>query len=114
MYEYKAKLDRVVDGDTVDLIIDVGFRMTTNQRIRLAHIDAPEIWRVKKTSEEYRKGIEAKKYVERRLEDNQNKVKIATYKGAGKYGRYIGIIWLEDSNMSLNDDLVQKGHAKRY
>jgi len=113
MYEYKAKLDRVVDGDTMDLTIDVGFKMTTNQRIRLAHIDTPETYRVKKTSEEYKKGVEAKEYVEKRLADNQNKMKINTYKSVGKYGRYIGIIWLEDGNMSLNDELVQKGYAKR-
>lgn len=113
MYEYKAKLDRVVDGDTMDLTIDVGFKMTTNQRIRLAHIDTPETYRVKKTSEEYKKGVEAKEYVEKRLADNQDKMKINTYKNIGKYGRYIGIIWLEDSDIPLNDELVQKGYAKR-
>lgn len=113
MYEYKAKLDRVVDGDTLDLIIDVGFKMTTNQRIRLAHIDTPETYRVKKTSEEYKKGVEAKEYVEKRLADNHNEMRINTYKKIGKYGRYIGIIWLEDSDVSLNDELVQNGYAKK-
>jgi Kyanoviridae endonuclease len=44
MYEYKATLDRVVDGDTLDLIIDMGFKMTTNQRIRLANINTPETY----------------------------------------------------------------------
>ena len=113
MYEYKAELDRVVDGDTMDLNIDAGFKITTKQRIRLAHIDTPETYRVKKTSEEYKKGVEAKEYVEKRLADNQNEMKIITYKNPGKYGRYIGIIWLEDSDISLNDELVQKGYAKR-
>jgi len=113
MYEYNAKLDRVVDGDTLDLTIDVGFKITTNQRTRLAHIDTPETYRVKKTSDEYKKGIEAKEYVEKRLADNQNKMKINTYKSTGKYGRYIGIIWLEDSDISLNDELVQNGYARR-
>jgi len=113
MYEYKAELGRVVDGDTLDVIIDIGFKITTNQRIRLAHIDAPETWRVKHTSEEYKKGMEAKRYVEKRLADNQNKMKIGTYKAPGKYGRYIGVIWLEDSDISLNEELVQKGYAKR-
>lgn len=113
MYEYKAKLDRVVDGDTVDLIIDVGFKITINQRIRLAHIDTPEIFNVKKTTEEYEKGIAAMKYVEKRLADNRNEMKINTYKTIEKYGRYLGIIWLEDSDISLNDELVQKGYAKR-
>lgn len=113
MYEYKAKLDRVIDGDTLDLVIDIGFKMTTNQRIRLAHIDTPEIFRVKHDSEEYKKGIEAKHHVEKRLADNQNEMKIQTYKSPGKYGRYIGIIWLRDSDISLNEELVQKGYAKR-
>ena len=113
MYEYKAKLDRVVDGDTLDVIIDLGFKMTTNQRIRLAHVDTPEIFRLKRTSEEYKKGIEAKNYVEKRLADNHNEMKIRTYKSPGKYGRYIGVIWLEDSDISLNEELVQKGYAKK-
>lgn len=113
MYEYRAKLDRVVDGDTLDLIIDVGFKMITNQRIRLAHIDTPETYRVKKTSEEYKKGVEAKEYVRKRLADNRNEIRINTYKKIGKYGRYIGIIWLEDSDVSLNDELVQNGYAKK-
>lgn len=113
MYEYKAKLDRIVDGDTLDVIIDVGFKMTTNQRIRLAHIDTPETFRVKHTSEEYKKGIMAKNYVKKRLADNQNEMKIKTYKRTGKYGRYLGVIELEDSDISLNDELVQKGYAKK-
>jgi micrococcal nuclease len=113
VYEYKAKLDRVVDGDTIDLIIDVGFKMTTNQRIRLASIDTPETYRVKRTSREYKRGIKAKEYVEKRLAENQNELKIRTYKNVGKYGRYIGVIWLEDSDISLNDELVQKGHAEK-
>ena len=113
MYEYKAKLDRVVDGDTLDLIIDVGFKMTTNQRIRLASIDTPETYRVKRTSEEYKRGIQAKEYVEKRLAENQNELKIRTYKNVGKYGRYIGVIWLKDSDISLNDELVQEGHAEK-
>ena len=112
MYEYKAKLDRVVDGDTIDLIIDVGFKMTTKQRIRLAHIDTPETYRVKHDAEEYKKGTEATQYVEKRLKENQNLMKIQTYKQTGKYGRYIGVISLKDSKLSLNDELVQKGYAK--
>ena len=92
MYEYKAMVDRVVDGDTLDIVIDVGFKITTHQRIRLAHVDTPETYRVAHTSEEYKKGLAAKQYVEKRLADNQNTIKINTYKYTGKYGRYIGII----------------------
>jgi micrococcal nuclease len=114
VYEYGAALERIVDGDTLDLIIDVGFKMTTNQRIRLANIDTPETFRVSRTSEEYKSGIEARQYVEKRLADNQNKMRIKTYKNVGKYGRYLGEIWLADSEISLNDELLQKGFAKKF
>ena len=57
MYQYRAKLKRVVDGDTIDAIIDLGFKMTTEQRIRLKGINTPEIWRQKKDSQEYKRGM---------------------------------------------------------
>ncbi|MBA1341471.1 MAG: hypothetical protein C5S40_04960 [ANME-2 cluster archaeon] len=113
MYEYTAKVDRVVDGDTLDLIIDVGFKITANQRIRLAHINTPETWRVKHESEEYKKGMEAKQFVEKRLADNNNQMRLRTYKNTGRYGRYIGEILLEDCEISLNEELVQKGFAEK-
>ena len=53
MYKYKATVGRVVDGDTVDVVIDLGFKITTNQRIRLEGINTPETYSVKKDSEEY-------------------------------------------------------------
>ena len=53
MYQYKAKVERIVDGDTIDVVIDLGFKITTNQRIRLAGINTPETYNVKKDSEEY-------------------------------------------------------------
>ncbi len=111
MYQYKAKVDRVVDGDTMDLIIDLGFKITTNQRIRLAGIDTPETYNVKKESEEYKKGKAAKDFVEKRLAANNNEVVIETDKLTGKYGRYIGTIHLDDSEISLNEELVSKGYA---
>ena len=111
MYTYHATVDRVVDGDTIDLIIDLGFKITTNQRIRLRGINTPETYNVKKDSEEYKAGMKAKEYVLKRMEENQNHVIIETEKDIGKYGRYIGIIRMADSNESLNDELVNKGLA---
>ncbi len=113
MYQYKAKVERVVDGDTIDLIIDLGFKITTNQRIRLAGIDTPEIYSVKKGSDEYNKGVEAKTFVEERVAANKNRVMVETEKFTGKYGRYIGTIILDDNNQTLNDELVEKGYAAR-
>lgn len=114
MYEYKAKLIKVVDGDTADFAIDVGFKMTTQQRIRLKGIDTPETWRRKKDSEEYKQGMISKNFVIKRLEENNNEAIVRTDKDTGVYGRYIAVIILADSVVSLNDELVQKGYAKIY
>ena len=111
MYQYKAKADRVVDGDTLDLVIDLGFKITTHQRIRLAEINTPETYNVKRDSEEYKKGMAAKHFVEKRLAANNNEVIVETDKLTGKYGRYIGTIRLADSEDSLNKELVDKGFA---
>lgn len=111
MYQYKAHVDRVVDGDTLDLIIDLGFKITTHQRIRLAGINAPETYTVKKDSEEYKKGMAATEFVQKRLTANNYEVIVETDKLTGKYGRYIGTIRLSDSEVSLNRELVDKGLA---
>lgn len=114
MYEYKARLKKIIDGDTIDLVIDLGFKMTTEQRIRLKGIDTPETWRQKKDSEEYKNGMESKNYVEKRLNENGNIFRIRTDKEPGMYGRYIADILLEDSGLSLNDELLQHGLAKPW
>lgn len=112
MFQYKAEVVRIVDGDTIDVVIDLGFKITTNQRIRFARINTPETYNVKKDSEEYQKGMASKQYVEQRLTTNKNEIKLETEKVTEKYGRYIGTIWLADSTVSLNDELVEKGFAK--
>ena len=111
MYHYKAKVERIVDGDTIDVVIDLGFKITTFQRIRLAKINTPETFNVKKDSEEYLKGLTSKQYVEQRIAANNNEIELETEKVTEKYGRYIGTIWLADSKISLNDELVEKGLA---
>lgn len=112
MYKYKAIIERIVDGDTIDVIIDLGFKITTNQRIRLANINTPETYNVKKDSAEYKKGMAAKEFVIQRVEANNNNAIVVTSKETGKYGRYIGVIWLADNETSLNVELVEKGFAK--
>ena len=112
MYQYKVKIDRVVDGDTMDIVVDLGFKITTNQRIRLKGINTPETYRVKKDSDEYRRGMIAKEFVIQRFTDNSYEAVIDTDKDTGKYGRYIAVVWLADSSTSLNDELVEKGYAE--
>lgn len=112
MYQYKAKVDKIIDGDTIDVIIDLGFKITTYQRIRLANINTPETYNVKRDSDEYQSGLASKQYVEKRIAANNYEIKVETEKVPEKYGRYIGTIWLADSTISLNDELVEKGLAK--
>lgn len=112
MYHYKAKVERIVDGDTIDVVIDLGFKITTFQRIRLAKINTPETYNVKKDSEEYQQGLLSKQFIERRLAANNNEIQLETEKVTEKYGRYIGTIWLADSPTALNDELVENGFAK--
>ena len=113
MYEYQAKLEKVVDGDTIDVTIDVGFKITTNQRIRFAKINTAEIFHADKNTEDYKKGLEAKEFVERRFKENNNEMRLITYKWAGMHGRYTGIVWLKDSKISLNEELIQEGLAEK-
>lgn len=111
MYQYKAKVEKVVDGDTLEVTIDLGFKITTVQKLRLAGINTPETYNVKKDSEEYQKGMLAKNYVEKRISENNNMILIETEKVTEKYGRYITKVWLENPAKTLNDELVEKGLA---
>lgn len=112
MYKYKAKIDRIVDGDTFDIVVDLGFKISTHQRIRLQGINTPETYNVKKDSEEYKKGLAAKNFAIQRIEANNYEALIETEKDTGKFGRYIATVWLTDNEISLNAELVEKGFAK--
>ena len=114
LFAGEHRVIRVVDGDTMDVIVDMGFKITTNQRIRLAKINTPETYRRKKDSDEYKAGMAAKNYVIDRLAANNNEFIMETEKNPGVYGRYLGTIWLDDSETSLNDELLEKGHAVLY
>ena len=114
MYEYSAKIIRVIDGDTIDCTIDLGFDIRVKKRVRLAGINAPESRT--KNLEEKSRGLEAKARVIELLmeENNDGEFIIRTeYDRSGKYGRVIGTIILLPSNESLNDILVSEGHAVR-
>jgi len=112
-YFYKAKLERVVDGDTVDLIIDLGFDIHHKVRCRLHGINAPES-RTKDLQEKER-GLAAKAYVADWFNWN-NTVWVETFKdGKGKYGRLLAKIYpTEECDFSLNEQLVDSGHATEY
>ena len=109
MYEYAVKkIVKVVDGDTVDVEIDLGFSLTKKERIRLAGIDTPETRT--RDEEEKKLGIDAKEYLSMRLESSKNLI-VKTEKD-GKYGRMLG--WLFDDNRSINRDMTDLGYAWVY
>tara|TARA_R100000231_G_scaffold41277_1_gene36064 strand:+ start:932 stop:1333 length:402 start_codon:yes stop_codon:yes gene_type:complete len=112
MYTYFVKaIDRVVDGDTVDISIDLGFDLTKKERVRLAGIDTPET-RTKDTKEK-ELGYEAKEFLEIHLM-KASKLTVKTEKD-GKYGRMLG--WLyktEEDEVSINELMIDKGYAWAY
>ena len=109
MYTYNAKVDRVVDGDTVDALVDLGFDTWKKVRIRLYGLDA---WESRtRNLEEKKKGLAAKQYLIDQLESNNNNFILVSH-GVGKYGRCLGEIFLKDTK--LNDLLITEGHAVAY
>ena len=103
-YTYKAHVNRVVDGDTFDVTIDLGFRITTFQRLRLTGVDPPEI-----RGPERPEGLKVKAYVKRLIEGKE--VTIETFK-QGKFGRYVAEVYL-DNGEKLSEHLLTKGMAER-
>ena len=115
MYEYKCKLVRVVDGDTIDVDVDLGFGVwMQNQRIRMYGIDTPE----SRTSDDIEKvyGNAAKTFLAKWT--NAGNLTLKTFKdGKGKYGRILGEIWYGDevgSDHNINQLLIDNHHAVRY
>ena len=108
LYNYRATVTRIVDGDTIDAILDLGFGVTYKTRIRLAKFDAPEIISAS-CSEERQAGLDAAQFLADTLKDKE--VIIATVKDRkDKYGRYLGYILVNGT--CLNDVLVEK-HSKK-
>lgn len=122
LWEYRARVDRVVDGDTLDLTIDLGFgvHLTGDEaRVRLLDVDTAEIYGSKKGSAEHEAGQAHKAFVEDWVvhgADGEWPVYIATEKDdeRGKYGRWLAVIKRRDDGAVLNDDLVTEfGDAVR-
>ena len=114
MFEYKCNLVKVVDGDTVDVDIDLGFGVwLRKQRIRLYGIDTPESRTRDKVEKVY--GLAAKDFLSKMLSTGQMSIK--THKDAkGKFGRILGELFMKTSvgELSVNQSLVENSHAVRY
>jgi len=112
VYEYRATLDRVVDGDTIDVIMDLGFGVYSKQRIRLAVIDCPEM----NSSDESQRALakQAKEFVEQLIAKHGTELVIRTAK-SDKYGRYIGYVrFYDDHQISIHEELLKSGLAAVY
>jgi len=118
MYNYRAKVIRIIDGDTADISIDLGFGVTYGTkkqpiRVRLYGIDAPET-RTRNLKEKAR-GLRTKQFIIDILKDKV--IYVDTHKGKGKYGRWLAVIFYKDPDdgiVNLNKLLVQKKLAKEY
>jgi micrococcal nuclease len=111
-YIYKIKVTRVVDGDTIDAEIDLGFDLKLNKRIRLYGINTPETRT--RDKEEKKRGLAAKKFLQQ-IVDEQQGVLFLKSLDQGKFGRCIGVLFERDfDDQSINDVLVQEGHAVEY
>ena len=116
-YIYRAKLERVVDGDTVDALIDLGFDTWVKKRIRYAGIDT---WESRtRNLEEKAKGLEAKARNKELIETVSSKPGYFMLKshGVGKYGRVLGEIFIQDkdkNDINVNKLLIMEGHAYVY
>jgi micrococcal nuclease len=114
MYEYFVKeVKNVVDGDTIDVIIDLGFDILFSSRVRLAGIDTPE----SRTTDKAEKalGLEAKEYLKKQLKDAKSVV-IRTEKmdSSEKYGRILGWVYVNGDSESLNNKMINDGYAWGY
>jgi micrococcal nuclease len=114
MFEYYVKkVTKVVDGDTIDVEIDLGFDISFSSRVRLAGIDTPE----SRTTDKMEKalGLEAKAYLKHEI-DSAKSVVIKTEKmdSSEKYGRILGWVFLDGSTVSLNEKMITDGHAWGY
>lgn len=116
-YIYKCKIERVIDGDTVDAMIDIGFNVWIKRRLRFLGIDA---WESRtRDLDEKKKGLASTKRLTELLYDVSNKPGYFRIKshGEGKYGRVLASLFIKDSNgniININETLLNEGHAIPY
>ena len=117
-YNFRViKINKVVDGDTIDVTIDLGFDLYKKERVRVAGVDTPE----KRTRdlEEKELGIDATNWVKDKLEsaikgDDDLIIRTELDGGVGKYGRLLGRLYIGDADVSLNEQMIDEGYAWAY
>ena len=117
-YNFRVvEINRVLDGDTIDVTIDLGFDLFKKERVRVAGVDTPE----KRTRdlEEKALGIDATNWLKEKLEgalagDDDLVIRTELVGGVGKYGRLLGWLYLGDGDVSLNEAMIEEGYAWAY
>ena len=117
-YNFRVtEIVKVLDGDTIDVLIDLGFDLFKKERVRVAGVDTPE----KRTRdlEEKALGIDATKWLKDKLEstidgDDELTIRTELVGGVGKYGRLLGWLYIGDSDLSLNEQMITEGYAWAY
>ena len=117
-YNFRViSIDRVLDGDTIDVTIDLGFDLYKKERVRVAGVDTPE----KRTRdlEEKALGYDATNWLKEKLEgaiagDDDLVIRTELVGGVGKYGRLLGWLYIGDAELSLNEQMITEGYAWAY
>ena len=117
-YNFRVvKVDKVLDGDTIDVTIDLGFDLYKKERVRIAGVDTPE--KRTRNLEEKELGIDATNWLKKELEDvlagdDELIVRTELHGGVGKYGRLLGWLYVGDEQVSLNEQMITQGYAHAY
>jgi len=117
-YNFRVvEITKVLDGDTIDVVIDLGFDLYKKERVRVAGVDTPE----KRTKDEEEKelGYDATNWLKEKLEgaihgDDELIVRTELVGGVGKYGRLLGWLYIGDAEVSLNEMMIEEGYAWPY
>jgi micrococcal nuclease len=113
-YIYRIKqITKVVDGDTIDADVDLGFDISLSKRIRLAAVDTPESRTADANEKKY--GLQSKEWLKHKLENAKNiLIKTELPDSTEKYGRIIGHLFINDQANSLNEQMIDAGMAWTY
>ena len=117
-YNFRVtEITKVLDGDTIDVIIDLGFDLSKKERVRIAGVDTPE--KRTRNLEEKALGIDATNWIKEKLEgailgDDDLIIRTELVGGMGKYGRLLGWLYIGDSPVSLNEQMITEGYAHAY
>ena len=117
-YNFRVvEINKVLDGDTIDVTIDLGFDLYKKERVRVAGVDTPE--KRTRNLEEKALGIDATNWLKEKLEstiagDDELSVRTELVGGVGKYGRLLGWLYIGDESVSLNEQMITEGYALEY